>query len=41
MLPFAITIIIAWTAFLLIYWGLGFPLGLQSSYVYPVSQRAN
>jgi para-aminobenzoyl-glutamate transporter family len=35
MLPFSITIIIAWTAFLLIYWGLGLPLGLQSSYTYP------
>ncbi|XOV77755.1 MAG: AbgT family transporter [Aestuariibacter sp.] len=35
MLPFAVTIITLWTLFLLIYWGLGFPLGLQSSYVYP------
>ena len=35
MLPFSVTIIIAWTAFLLLYWGLGFPLGIQSSYVYP------
>lgn len=35
MLPFSITIIIAWTAFLLLYWGLGLPLGLQSSYIYP------
>lgn len=35
MLPFSVTIITLWTAFLLIYWGLGLPLGLQSSYVYP------
>lgn len=35
MLPFTLTIIVAWTAFLLIYWGLGIPLGIQSSYVYP------
>lgn len=35
MLPFSICIILLWTAFLLIYWGLGLPLGLQSSYVYP------
>jgi p-aminobenzoyl-glutamate transporter AbgT len=35
MLPFSITILIAWTIFLLIYWALGIPLGVQSSYVYP------
>ncbi|GGO75054.1 AbgT family transporter [Bowmanella pacifica] len=35
MLPFSICIILLWTVFLLIYWGLGLPLGLQSSYVYP------
>lgn len=35
MLPYSITIIIVWTAFLLLYWGLGFPLGVQSSYIYP------
>ena len=32
MLPYSITFIIAWTAFLLLYWSLGIPLGLQSSY---------
>lgn len=36
MLPYSVTILLGWTAFLLIYWGLGFPLGLQSSYIYPV-----
>ncbi|WP_419174345.1 AbgT family transporter [Desulfosediminicola sp.] len=35
MLPYSITILIAWTLFMLAYWGLGIPLGLQSSYVYP------
>ncbi|MCY7295852.1 AbgT family transporter [Alteromonas sp. a30] len=34
MLPYAFTIIIAWTAFLLLYWGIGLPLGIQSSYLY-------
>lgn len=37
MLPFTITIIIAWTAFLLIYWGLGLPLGISASYTYPAT----
>jgi aminobenzoyl-glutamate transport protein len=35
MLPFSITFLVAWTAFLLIYWALGIPLGLQAPYVYP------
>ncbi|MFC3120816.1 AbgT family transporter [Agaribacter flavus] len=35
MLPYSITILIAWTIFLLLYWSLGIPLGIQSSYVYP------
>ncbi|MDT0594692.1 AbgT family transporter [Glaciecola petra] len=35
MLPYSITILIAWTIFLLIYWTLGFPLGVNASYVYP------
>lgn len=35
MLPFSIALLICWTAFLLIYWSLGIPLGIQSSYVYP------
>lgn len=34
MLPFSITFLIAWTLFLLAYWGLEIPLGLQSSYEY-------
>lgn len=35
MLPYSICILIAWTIFLLIYWSLGIPLGIQASYVYP------
>ena len=35
MLPYSIALLILWTAFLLIYWGLGLPLGLQSSYSFP------
>ncbi len=35
MLPYAIALSITWTAFLLIYWGLGLPLGLQASYTWP------
>lgn len=34
MLPYSITFLMAWTAFLLLYWTLGLPLGLQSSYSY-------
>jgi len=32
MLPYSISFLIAWTLFLLGYWALGLPLGLQSSY---------
>ena len=35
MLPYSISFLIAWTAFLLIYSTLGLPLGIQSSYTYP------
>ncbi|NKB39348.1 MAG: AbgT family transporter [Gammaproteobacteria bacterium] len=34
MLPYSVTFIICWTIFLLLYWGSGLPLGLQSSYSY-------
>ena len=34
MLPYAVTLAIGWTIFLLIYWGLGLPLGVQASYTY-------
>ncbi|MFT4711962.1 MAG: aminobenzoyl-glutamate transport protein [Candidatus Azotimanducaceae bacterium] len=35
MLPYSLSFLLVWTLFLLGYWFLGFPLGLQSSYVYP------
>jgi len=35
MLPYSITFLVLWTAFLLLYWMMGIPLGLQSSYTYP------
>jgi aminobenzoyl-glutamate transport protein len=34
MLPYSVTFLVAWTLFLLLYWGLGIPLGLQASYYY-------
>lgn len=36
MMPYSISMLIGWTLFLLIYWALGIPLGLQATYVYPV-----
>jgi aminobenzoyl-glutamate transport protein len=35
MLPYSVTLLISWTIFLLAYWALGIPLGLQAGYVYP------
>lgn len=35
MLPYSIGLLVCWTAFLLVYWGLGFDLGIGSSYVFP------
>jgi para-aminobenzoyl-glutamate transporter family len=35
MLPYSLAFLVSWTLFLLIYWALGFPLGLQAPYVYP------
>ncbi len=34
MLPYSVTFIVLWTLFLLGYWSLGLPLGVQSNYVY-------
>jgi aminobenzoyl-glutamate transport protein len=34
MLPYSVTFILLWTVFLLGYWALGLPLGLQASYIY-------
>lgn len=35
MLPYTICILLLWTIFLLGYWALGIPLGIQANYVYP------
>jgi aminobenzoyl-glutamate transport protein len=35
MIPFSVTFLIGWTIFLIAYWMLGVPLGLQAPYVYP------
>jgi aminobenzoyl-glutamate transport protein len=35
MLPFSFTFLITWTMFLLVYWGLGIPLGIQAPYTVP------
>ncbi len=35
MLPYSVTFLIVWTIFLVVYWILGIPLGLQASYTYP------
>ncbi len=35
MLPYSVTLLFAWSAFLLGYWALGLPLGIQASYGYP------
>jgi aminobenzoyl-glutamate transport protein len=34
MLPYSVTLLVAWTLFLLGYWALGLPLGIGASYVY-------
>lgn len=34
MLPYSVVFLIAWTAFLLLYWAIDLPLGLQASYTY-------
>jgi aminobenzoyl-glutamate transport protein len=35
MLPYSVAFMLAWTVFLLLYWFIGIPLGLQAPYVYP------
>ncbi|WP_019613954.1 AbgT family transporter [Psychromonas ossibalaenae] len=35
MMPYSIAMLIAWTLFLLAYWALGIPLGIQAPYIYP------
>ena len=35
MIPYTVTLLITWTVFLIGYWLLGIPLGLQAGYTYP------
>jgi len=35
MIPYSIAFLIGWTIFLMAYWGMSIPLGVQASYVYP------
>ena len=35
MLPFSVSFLVTWTIFLITYWMLGIPLGLQAPYTYP------
>jgi aminobenzoyl-glutamate transport protein len=35
MLPYSVSLIVTWTVFLVLYWMLGIPLGLQASFLYP------
>jgi aminobenzoyl-glutamate transport protein len=37
MLPYSITLLVAWTTWLIVFWSLGLPLGLQASYTYPAT----
>jgi aminobenzoyl-glutamate transport protein len=37
MLPYSIVFLLAWTGYLLLYWGLGLPLGPGSLYTYPAA----
>jgi aminobenzoyl-glutamate transport protein len=34
MLPYSVTFLVVWTAYLLLYWAVGLPLGLQATYEY-------
>ena len=35
MLPYSVVFLVVWTAFLLVYWAIGLPLGFDASYTYP------
>jgi aminobenzoyl-glutamate transport protein len=35
MLPYSMSFLLLWTIFLLIYFAIGLPLGIQASYTYP------
>lgn len=35
MLPYSVGFLVVWTGFLILYWSVGIPLGLEASYLYP------
>ena len=35
MLPYCVTLLVTWTLFLIVYWVIGLPLGIQGAYTYP------
>lgn len=35
MLPFTVSLLVIWSAFFILYWMAGIPLGIQSNYMYP------
>jgi aminobenzoyl-glutamate transport protein len=35
MIPYSLSFLVTWSVLLVLYWGMGIPLGLQSSYSYP------
>lgn len=37
MMPYSISLLIGWSAFLLLYWWIGIPLGIQASYIYEMN----
>lgn len=37
MLPYSLSLLLCWTAFLLGFWALDLPLGVGASYTYPAS----
>jgi len=41
MMPYSIAMLIGWTIFLLGYWALGIPLGIQAPYDYRWASRRN
>jgi aminobenzoyl-glutamate transport protein len=38
LLPYSVTRLVAWSAWLIVFWSLGLPLGVQASYEYPASR---
>ncbi len=38
MLPYSVTLLVAWSAWLIAFWSLDLPLGLQASYEYPATR---